>query len=291
MTLGNISRGTLVGLSARTFPQPPIMGLRRTQTIQACSMDTRVPRTCCIRCQRSFTASSGRIATGASAGRTTPQSGPSVVSPSHARTGSAGFDRGGHRAAAMYTLIGTCRLNDIDPRAWFAYGLEKLPEHPSARMDELMPWNWPSQSAIAVSHSKGRLIGSPRPASPRPSPNACVVKAWPAAAAMPAARLSQKRGRPLRSSRSGVQDMPIPGAPIPSWHSRRLTGASRLEIAQRTKQSRCRVRQWLNGLIILLNGCNPDSRMVQQDQKWTSRYPDECLLIVPKLRSDGFTAY
>ena len=61
----------------------------------------------------------------------------------------AGSNEGGHRAAAMYTLIETCKLNDIDPRAWLAYVLEMLPEHPSARIDELMPWNWPSQSAAA----------------------------------------------------------------------------------------------------------------------------------------------
>ena len=40
----------------------------------------------------------------------------------------AGSDIGGHRAAAIYTLIETCRLNDIDPRAWLADILRRLPE-------------------------------------------------------------------------------------------------------------------------------------------------------------------
>ena len=42
----------------------------------------------------------------------------------------------------MYTLIETCKLNDVDPRAWLADVLSRLPEHPSSRVDELLPWNW-----------------------------------------------------------------------------------------------------------------------------------------------------
>ena len=64
----------------------------------------------------------------------------------------AGSDSGGRRAAAIYTLIETCRLNDVDPRAWFADVLERLPGHPSSRLDELLPWNWKpvvSQQAAA----------------------------------------------------------------------------------------------------------------------------------------------
>jgi transposase len=54
----------------------------------------------------------------------------------------AGSDAGGRRAAAMYTLIETCKLNDIDPRAWLADVLARLPEHPASRIDALLPWNW-----------------------------------------------------------------------------------------------------------------------------------------------------
>jgi transposase len=45
-----------------------------------------------------------------------------------------GSDSGGHRAAVFYTLIETCRLNGVDPRAWLADVL--------ARIAELLPWNW-----------------------------------------------------------------------------------------------------------------------------------------------------
>jgi transposase len=54
----------------------------------------------------------------------------------------AGSDAGGRRAAAMYSLVETCKLNDVDPRAWLADVLAQLPEHPAARIDELLPWNW-----------------------------------------------------------------------------------------------------------------------------------------------------
>jgi transposase len=54
----------------------------------------------------------------------------------------AGSDAGGHRAAAIYTLIQTCVLNDVDPQAWLAYVLANLPDHPVKRIDQLLPWNW-----------------------------------------------------------------------------------------------------------------------------------------------------
>ena len=54
----------------------------------------------------------------------------------------AGSDRGGVRAAAMYTLIGTAKLNDVDPQAWLADVLGRIAETPQSRLDELLPWNW-----------------------------------------------------------------------------------------------------------------------------------------------------
>ena len=54
----------------------------------------------------------------------------------------AGSDEGGHRAAAIYTLIQTAKLNDVDPHAWLANVLARLQDHPAKRIDELMPWNW-----------------------------------------------------------------------------------------------------------------------------------------------------
>lgn len=63
----------------------------------------------------------------------------------------AGSDAGGHRAAAIYTLIQTCVLNDVDPQAWLAYVLANLPDHPAKRIDQLLPWNWkPRQQAIVT---------------------------------------------------------------------------------------------------------------------------------------------
>ena len=54
----------------------------------------------------------------------------------------AGSDSGGRRAAAIYTLIETAKLNDIDPRAWLADVLARIADHPAKRIAELLPWNW-----------------------------------------------------------------------------------------------------------------------------------------------------
>ena len=53
-----------------------------------------------------------------------------------------GSDRGGDRAAVLYTLIQTARLNDVDPQAWLADVLLRLADHPASRLDQLLPWNW-----------------------------------------------------------------------------------------------------------------------------------------------------
>jgi hypothetical protein len=54
----------------------------------------------------------------------------------------AGSDRGGERAAMIYALITTAKLNDVDPRAWLADVLSRIADHPASRLDELLPWNW-----------------------------------------------------------------------------------------------------------------------------------------------------
>ncbi len=62
-----------------------------------------------------------------------------------------GSDRGGDRAAVLYTLIQTARLNDIDPQAWLADVLARIADHPAHRLDELLPWNWmPRQATLAA---------------------------------------------------------------------------------------------------------------------------------------------
>jgi len=59
----------------------------------------------------------------------------------------AGSDRGGERAAAMYSLIVTAKLNDVDPQAWLANVLRRINDHPASRLDELLPWNWKARAA------------------------------------------------------------------------------------------------------------------------------------------------
>ena len=53
----------------------------------------------------------------------------------------AGSDAGGERAASMYTLIGSCKLNAIDPEAYLRLVFERIADHPINRIDELLPWN------------------------------------------------------------------------------------------------------------------------------------------------------
>jgi len=49
---------------------------------------------------------------------------------------------GGKAAAIAYTLVETAKMNKVDPEAWLAWVLERLPDHKINRIDELMPWNW-----------------------------------------------------------------------------------------------------------------------------------------------------
>ncbi|EIM96349.1 transposase IS66 [Paraburkholderia hospita] len=52
-----------------------------------------------------------------------------------------GSDSGGERAAAMYSLIGSCKLNGVVPRAYLTYVLTHIAEHKTNHIDELLPWN------------------------------------------------------------------------------------------------------------------------------------------------------
>ena len=62
-----------------------------------------------------------------------------------------GSDRGGQRAAAMYSLIVTAKMNGVDPQAWLADVLSRIAGHPAHRLDELLPWRWRKANA---SHAK-----------------------------------------------------------------------------------------------------------------------------------------
>ncbi len=53
----------------------------------------------------------------------------------------AGSDRGGERAAAIYSLIGSAKLNGLDPEAYLHEVLSRIADHPITRIEELLPWN------------------------------------------------------------------------------------------------------------------------------------------------------
>ena len=57
----------------------------------------------------------------------------------------AGSDRGGQRAAVMYSLITTAKMNDVDPQAWLADVLARINDLPQTRLHELLPWEWASR--------------------------------------------------------------------------------------------------------------------------------------------------
>ncbi len=57
----------------------------------------------------------------------------------------AGSDRGGEWAAALYSLIGTAKLNGLDPQAYLTHVLDRIGGHPINRVDELLPWQVAAQ--------------------------------------------------------------------------------------------------------------------------------------------------
>jgi len=62
----------------------------------------------------------------------------------------AGSDEGGRRAAAIYTLIATAKLNDVDPQAWLADVLARMLDYPAKRIGDLLPWNWHAERRAAA---------------------------------------------------------------------------------------------------------------------------------------------
>jgi transposase len=62
----------------------------------------------------------------------------------------AGSDEGGRRAAALYTLIATAKLNDVDPQAWLADVLARMLDYQAKRISDLLPWNWHAERRAAA---------------------------------------------------------------------------------------------------------------------------------------------
>jgi hypothetical protein len=60
----------------------------------------------------------------------------------------AGSDRGGERAAAIYSLLGSAKLNGIDPEAYLSHVLARVADYPVNRVAELLPWNVKSSTAL-----------------------------------------------------------------------------------------------------------------------------------------------
>ena len=54
----------------------------------------------------------------------------------------AGSNAGGERAAAIYSLLGTAKLNGLDPELYLRTMLERIADHPINRIQEFLPWNF-----------------------------------------------------------------------------------------------------------------------------------------------------
>jgi hypothetical protein len=61
----------------------------------------------------------------------------------------AGSDSGGERAASIYSLIGTAKLNGLDPEAYLRDVLTRIADHPINRIQDLLPWNVSPDASLA----------------------------------------------------------------------------------------------------------------------------------------------
>ena len=69
-------------------------------------------------------------------------------------------DAGGRRAAAIYSLIASAKLNGLNPQHYFADLLARIADHPVHKLDELLPWNWrPLNAPEAVGEASEALQG------------------------------------------------------------------------------------------------------------------------------------
>lgn len=63
----------------------------------------------------------------------------------------AGADSAGERAAAIYSLIGTAKLNGVDPEAWLRHVPTQIADHPVNRIDEFLPWDGAGKTLTCLS--------------------------------------------------------------------------------------------------------------------------------------------
>jgi hypothetical protein len=68
-----------------------------------------------------------------------------------------GSDGGGESAAAIYTLLGTARLNGVEPERWLREMLGRIADHPLSRIEELLPWNMAPDLRPAAEVSESHL--------------------------------------------------------------------------------------------------------------------------------------
>ena len=91
----------------------------------------------------------------------------------------AGSDRGGNRTAFMYSLIVTAKMNNIDPQAWLADALARMPALTVSRVPELLPWNWhdasSKQKAASPRPTPDGYHCSDRPCASAPDPASCSL--------------------------------------------------------------------------------------------------------------------
>ncbi len=73
----------------------------------------------------------------------------------------AGSDAGGERAAAIYSLLGTAKLNGFNPEAYLREVLARIAEHPITRIDELLAWNLSTPEVAQITESAKALAGLP----------------------------------------------------------------------------------------------------------------------------------
>lgn len=90
-----------------------------------------------------------------------------------------GSTKGGEAAALFYALAGTCRLNGVQPEAWFTDVIERIGSHPINRIEDFLPWRWGLSSNGTENLHKARLQASSMPVtlgsrSGRSSPRATM---------------------------------------------------------------------------------------------------------------------